>query len=136
MGFDDVNEAILTGGGGYAKLQQRGAVVEGVLVDVSTREMIYDGLVVKSKKTGQPRKEWVFVLDTNDGRIKVSARENIQIATRSALDKSGSTKLEAGAKIRFEVVKDSVRGEVSAEVVVTYTPPKFQVFADDDAPPF
>lgn len=135
-GFDDVNNDIATGGGGYAKLQTKGTVVEGILLDVTTRTMVYDGTIVTAKKSGQPRKEWVFTLETPEGNVKVSAREGVQIATRKALENAGATKLERGAKLRFEVTKDSVRGVSSAEVDVTYEKPKFGALPvdDDDAP--
>lgn len=135
-GFDDVNQDLMTGGGGYAKLQKKGTVVEGILTNVQTRPMMYEGAEVKSKKTGLPRKEWVFTLDTADGPVKVSAREGVQIATRNALEKAGVPKLEAGARIRFEVTADSVRGEKSADVSVEYIPPKFASLPQDDDAPF
>ncbi len=135
-GFDDVNNDIATGGGGYAKLQKKGTVVEGILVDVTTRTMVFEGSIVLSKKTQQPRKEWVFTLDTPEGPVKVSAREGVQIATRQALEKAGVSKLEKGAKIRFEVTKDSVRGVASAEVDVTYTAPKMSSLPESDELPF
>lgn len=135
-GFDDVNQDIATGGGGYAKLQTKGTVVEGILTNVQTRPMVYEGEVVLSKKTKQPRKEWVFTLDTPEGPVKVSAREGVQIATRNALEKTGKAKLEPGAKIRFEVTKDSVRGVSSAEVTVEYIPPKFAALPNDEDAPF
>lgn len=135
-GIDDVNNDIATGGGGYAKLQTKGTVVEGILLDVTTRQMVYKGDIVKSKNTGQPRKEWVFTLETPDGNVKVSAREGVQIATRDALERAGVAKLEVGAKIRFEVTKDSVRGVSSAEVAVEYIPPKFAALPTDDEAPF
>lgn len=136
MSFDDVNQDIATGGGGYAKLQKKGTVVEGILVDVKTRPMVFDGAVVLGKKSKQPRKEWVFTVETSDGITQVSAREGVQIATRNALERAGVPKLEKGAKIRFEVIADSVRGEKSAEVVVEYIPPKFAALPDDDEAPF
>lgn len=135
-GFDEVNADIRTGGGGYVTLQRVGDETAGVLVDVVTRQMRYKGELVKSKKTGEVRKEWVFTLETDKGVVKVTARENIQIATKEAMAKAKVSKLEKGAYMSFKVTEDSVRGEKSAEVDVNYTPPKFESLPDDDEAPF
>lgn len=134
MGFNDVNEAIRTGGGGYTKLNTKGQVLEGILLDVSVRDKVYKGKVVPSNSTGLPRKEWLFVLETKDGVTKFAAVESAQIAVKNAL-KEGQ-KLEKGGKIRFEVTESSVQGEKSPEFVVEYIEPKFTTVTDDEDVPF
>lgn len=137
-GFDAVNEAIQTSGGSFAKVKNRGDVVEGIILDVVVRDQVFEGKVVPNSTTGEPRKEWLFSLDTSAGVTKFAAKEGAQTATRNALGNAGVKKLEKGGRIRVECTQEFKRGNPNQyqEFSVTYTPPKIQTFSDDDPPPF
>lgn len=135
-GIDDINNSIAMGGGGYANLKTKGNVVEGVFLDGQVRDKYHDGKVVKSQ-AGNVRQEWVLVLDTPDGHVKVTANEDLQITIKKALQEAGVQKLERGAKLRVEVLKSTIQGKlVTDRFAVTYTEGKFQALPDDDAAPF
>jgi hypothetical protein len=136
-GFDAVNEAIKTSGGGYVKTKNKGESVEGIVLDVQVRDKVFEGKIVP-KQDGTPRKEWLFTLETAEGIIKYTANEGAQTAVRNALAQSGAAKIEKGGKIRFTCTQEFKRGTPNQfqEFEVVYSAPKFVELADGDEPPF
>jgi hypothetical protein len=136
MSFDDVNQAIRSGGGSFAKLSVQGQVLEGNLLDCKVQEKIFEGKKVPNATTGQPRIEWLFSIETADGIKKFSAMEGAQSAVRTAMAEAGVEKMEMNGRIRIELTQEYKRNVQFAEYKVTYTPPKFQTLPDDDEAPF
>lgn len=136
-GIDDINKDLATGGGGYANLKTKGTVVEGIFVDGQVRDKYHEGKVVRSQ-AGNVRKEWVLVLDTPEGRTKVTANEDLQMTIKRALQETDVQKFEQGAKLRIEVLKSTIQGKlVTDRFQVTYTPPKMgSLPVETDEPPF
>lgn len=133
MSFDDVNQAIKNGGGSYAKLSVKGQILEGIVLDVKVQDKVFEGKKVPNATTGEPRKEWLFTLETNEGVKKFSAMEGAQTAVRNALN---GVKIEKGGKIRFELTQEFKRGVQYAEYVVEYIAPKFETVDDNEDVPF
>lgn len=137
-GFDALNEAIQTSGGGYVKIKNKGDSIEGVVLDVQVRDKVFEGKVVPNSTTGAPRKEWLFVLETANGIFKFAANEGAQTAIRNALNTAGVKKLEKGGKLRVTCTQEFKRGTPNQfqEFEVVYSAPKFVELADGDEPPF
>lgn len=136
MSFDDVNREIASSGGGWFKLTKKAhGVLKGKIVNVKVRDKEYQGKPVKSAKSGEVRKEWIFTLTDPEGNtVNWAAVESAQFAIRGALN---GRKLEPGGFLQIAVVEDSVQGTKSAEYKAKYDGP----VADDpfegvqDTPP-
>jgi hypothetical protein len=121
MSFADVNRRIKASGGNYVKLSKKSdGSLQGKILDVVERNKQYQGKVVTSSKTGEPRVEWVFTLDVNGETKKWAANESAQFAIRGALD---GRELKEGGLLQVVVTEDSVQGQKSAEYKVKYTDP-------------
>jgi hypothetical protein len=128
MSFEDINREIANSGGSYVKLTKKEhGVLSGKILDVKVRDKVFKGKVVPNKN-GEPRKEWLFTLETADGIKKWAAVESAQFAIRGALD---GRKIEAGGLLQVKVVEDSIQGEKSAEYKALYTSPVDDPFAND-----
>lgn len=91
--LDDLNQAAASMGGEWAKLRTTDdPPIEGKVVAFEVRDKTFEGAVVTNRKTGQPRQEWVFTLDTGNGEhTKVSLNESAQRAVSAALKEAGAT---------------------------------------------
>jgi hypothetical protein len=136
-GFDQLNEELGRQGGSYAKLNKVDcAPVDGRVIDVQVRDKIYDGVIL-TDKNNNPRKEWVFEVDTKDGTVKVSLGESGQITVKDEIrklsEKAGEpVQIKPGGTVHFHVLEDSKPGKAQAKIAFKYTPPKAQTIAADE----
>lgn len=130
--LDQLNDEIASFGGEWVKLNRKEhGALEGEIVDVEVREKSFEGQVVLSRKTGQPRKEWVVTLRVpeterdgadDDGIRKVSLNESGQRAFAAAV-KAAKAKVEAGGTLKIGVKADPATDREQAEYQARYTPP-------------
>jgi hypothetical protein len=143
-GFDDLNEELSRQGGSYIKMNKTDcAPLDGRVVDVEVRVKQYEGTVLEDKN-GNPRKEWVFTVDSDNdeqGTVKIALGESGQITVKDFMKKLGEKEgrkviIQRGGRVHFHVVKDSVQGKKQAEIAFKYEEPKATTVDDDDEPPF
>lgn len=140
MSLDAINEAVEAFGGQWVKLNRKEhGTAEGTLVDIEVREKTFEGELVLSRKSGEPRKEWVitYTVDEDqrdgaedDGTRKLSANESLQRALKKAIKDSGS-KAERGGTIKMKVTEDPEKETQQAEYVAKYTPPVKTIEVED-----
>ena len=114
MSFDQINDRIQTMGGRWAKLTHTGDKLVGTLLEADETERTDpDGDVVRSKKTGEPRKVWNLTLQTDeradsddDGVRKFSANESCQGAIGKAVKEQG-VRLGVGCTIKIGVTAEN-----------------------------
>jgi hypothetical protein len=130
MSFDALNEAISRGGGTWVNLREKGDRIEGTIVDFEERTKTYEGEPVLSRKTGKPRIEWVFTLQTgesdgadDDGIRKVALDEWGREEFKAAVKRSGS-RAEAGGTLVLAIVENRDKPTDSAQqhLRAKYTP--------------
>lgn len=122
--FDELNQEISKSGGTYVKLNRKEhGVLEGVILDAEVRDKTYEGQVIVSRKSGKPRKEWLFTLDTGgEEPVKFAANEGAQFAIRQAVKDAGG-KLEKGGILKVGVKTDPASTTEQAEYQAKYTAP-------------
>lgn len=138
--LDELNNEISKSGGTYVKLNRKEhGVLEGVILDAEVRDKTFEGQVIVSRKSGQPRKEWLFTLDTGaEQPVKFAANEGAQFAIRQAVKDAGG-KLEKGGTLKVAVKQDPATSTQQAEYQAKYTAPTKTAVSDaiaEDAPPF
>lgn len=142
MSFADLNNEIKTKTGAWVNLKDKGDKIAGKLVaEPEVRDQKYNGAIVpvtneKSPNFGKPRKEWVFTLETSDGRtVKVGVKESGQSAIIGALN---GRNMELGGHLQLEIV-DKQSGK-QPEFKAIYTSPTKDFPTDNtpdiDEPPF
>jgi hypothetical protein len=142
MSFDALNEAIARGGGTWVNLKAKGDRIEGTIIDFEERPKTFEGEPVLSRKTGKPRFEWVFTLQTgesdgpdDDGVRKVALDEWGRGEFKDAVKKSGAA-AEAGGLLVLAIVEDrkSPTDSVQQHLRARYTPPakSLGIPAEDD----
>lgn len=128
--LDDINRAIDSFGGQWVNLRKKtDGVLDGLVVSVEERDKTFEGAVVLSRKTQQPRREWVFVLkterhetDEDDGVRKFAANESAQRAIAKAVKESGR-KLEVNGRLKVVVTTDPENDRDQAEYKAKYEAP-------------
>lgn len=130
--LDTINEAIENSGGAWLKLNRiEHGPVEGDIVDVEVRDKTFEGAAVLSRKSGQPRKEWVVTLrldpdkrenPEDDGLRKLSLNESGQRAFAAAV-KEAKSKVDVGGRLKIAVKVDPPSDREQAEYQARYTPP-------------
>ena len=137
--LDDLNQAAASLGGEWAKLRTTDdPTIEGKVVAFEVRDKSFEGAPVLNRKTGQPRKEWIFTLDTGNGETtKISLNESAQRAVSSALKEAGST-AKVGDTLKIGVAEDppSDREQAIYRARWTPAPASLGVPADDSNEPF
>lgn len=127
-----INQDIESGGGKFVKLRDSGDAVIGELLGIDERQKMWEGAPVLSRKTGEPRKEWVITLRTelsegpdDDGIRKIAANEGLQIAiknhmreTKALFPDGWGGRLAIGVKVGAPNATSQVE-----EWSVRYTPP-------------
>lgn len=127
-----INQDIESGGGKFVKLRDTGDAVVGELLGIDERIKMWEGAPVLSRKSGEPRKEWVITLRTDlsegpddDGVRKVAANEGLQIAIKTHMRESKQLfpdqfggRLAIGVKVGAPTTTSQVE-----EWSVRYTPP-------------
>lgn len=133
MSFEDINNHIRSTGGDFVKLTKKEhGGIKGKVLDVKIRDKEYQGKVIPNKK-GEPRKEWLFSLETEDGVKKWSAGESAQWAIRGALN---GRKIQQNGLLQVTVTEDSVQGQKQAEYKVIYSDPVIEFPVEEDEPPY
>lgn len=128
--LDDINQAIDSFGGQWVNLRTvSDGVLKGNIVSAESRGKTFEGAPVNSRKTGQQRTEWVFVLETDrretdedDGVRKFAANESAQRAIAKAVKDSGK-KLEQGGTLAIVVTADPENDRDQAEYRAEYKAP-------------
>lgn len=116
MALDDIINDALSSGGKWLKMGKVGDKIVGDIVDIDKRDKRdLEGNVVLGKKSGEPRKEWVVTIKTDeredgddDGVRKFSANESMQRALKEAIKRAGFTsgnQLE-GAKLAIQMTRE------------------------------
>lgn len=128
--MDALNDEIASSGGSWVKLiSSDDAPVEGTIIEFEKRDRrTPQGEVVLSKKTGKPRIEWVFTLQTDrrdddddDGIRKLSCNESLRFTIADAIRDAGKP-AEVGGTLKVGFV--SRDDEYSQAVYqAKYTPP-------------
>ena len=135
--LDHLQEAAASIGGNWAHLKSTDDPdVEGKVLAFEIREATFEGALVKSRKTGAQRYEWVFTLDTGNGEVtKISLNESGQRAVSVALKEAGST-AKVGDTLKIGVAEDppSEREQATYRARWTPAPASLGVPADDGEP--
>lgn len=140
MSIDALNEAVASSGGTWVKLRNTDdPAVEGTIVSFESRDKRNpDGDIVASRKTGKPRTEWVFTLQTadrdgedDDGIRKLSCNESMQRAIRDAIKASGK-QAEEGGTLKIGVKANPEDSYSQADYQARYTPPAAKVDLPDE----
>lgn len=139
MSIDALNEAVASAGGTYVKLVSADdPPVEGTIVEFDKRERrTPKGEIVMSKKTGKPRIEWVFTLQTDlrttdddEGVRKLSCNESMQFAISDAIREAGKP-AEIGGTLKVGFVsRDDEYSQATYRA--KYTPPANTIDLPDD----
>lgn len=147
--LDEINQQIATAGGKWVNLRRKtDGILEGTIVNVDQRQKTFEGAVVLSRKTGQPRIEWVFTLQTDlsdgggddDGLRKFGAVESAQRAITAAVNDTPMRKLAIGGKLKIAVTEDPASDRDQAQYKARYEPPAVETaraadpFDSDDSP--
>lgn len=108
MSFADLNNTIRSKTSQWVNLRFVGDYVSGKIVaDPVVRDQSYKGTVItvtnkESANFGKPRQEWVFTLETDEGKtVKVGLKESAQSAIMAALN---GRDIEMGGHIQLKVV--------------------------------
>jgi hypothetical protein len=126
----DINDAIASMGSRWIK--QRATTdpaIDGTIVSYESRNKTFEGAPVLNRKTGQPRVEWVFTLQTSacedsedDGVRRYGAAESCQRAIAEAVKQSGH-KLAVGGRLQIAVIADPATDREQPTFKAKYTPP-------------
>lgn len=127
---DDINDAISTMGARWIK--QRTTTdppVDGTIVSYESRNKTFEGAPVLNRKTGQPRIEWAFTLQTadrdgadDDGIRRYGAAESCQRAIAEAVKETGQ-KLAVGGRLQIKVSANAPTDRDQPAYRAKYTPP-------------
>jgi hypothetical protein len=125
MSFDDVNREVQSAGSAWVKLTKKShGMLKGKLVNAETRDQRdMQGEVLKGKKSGVVRTEWVLTLEVDGETKKFSAKESAKTAIKAALDTAGVKSMASGGFLQIVVVEDSVQGKSQATYKAKYTAP-------------
>lgn len=122
--LDQLNTAAASLGGNWRKLRTtEDGAIEGRVLSFEDREKSFEGAVVLNRKTGQPRREWVFTLevDGEDEPIKIALNESGQRAVAAALREAG-VKAKEGDTLKIGVKTDPPSDREQAEYQARWTP--------------
>lgn len=154
MSLDYINDQISSMGGRFVKPAVKGDMLRGEIVAAEERTKTYEGEPVRNRKTGEPRKEWVFTLryldakivspeygdkitqvkDSDDGLCIFVANESAQRAIGKA-SKTAGVKLAVGAVLAVAVTEDPPTATSQAEYQAQVEAPALiDVTSSDDNP--
>jgi hypothetical protein len=108
--FDDVNEHADQLGGNWFKFKEVGDTFAVRLTSMAKREQrdYETGTVKLTRKTKQPRWEWVVTGMAADGNLaKTALNEGAQSAASAARKKSGAASFQPGGWLSVTYVSDS-----------------------------
>lgn len=137
--LDELDQAAASMGGNWAKLRTTDdPPVEGRVLAFEQRAKQFEGTPVLNRKTGAPRYEWVFTLDTGDEEpTKVSLNESAQRAVAAALKQAGA-KPTVGDTLKIGVRANPASDREQAEYQARWTKnaAPLNVPTSDDEVPF
>ena len=139
--LDQLNTAAASLGGQWRKLRATDdGVIEGTVLAFEEREKTFEGAPVLNRKTGAPRKEWVFTLAVagEDDPVKVSLNESGQRAVAAALREAGA-KAKEGDTLKIGVKVNAASDREQPEYQARWTPaaaPLDVPTGADDSDPF
>ena len=139
--LDQLNTAAASLGGQWRKLRTTDdGVIEGTVLAFEEREKTFEGAPVLNRKTGAPRKEWVFTLAVagEDDPVKVSLNESGQRAVAAALREAGA-KAKEGDTLKIGVKTNAASDREQPEYQARWTPgaaPLDVPTGADDSDPF
>jgi hypothetical protein len=154
MSLDYINDQISSMGGRFVKPATKGDMLKGEIVAAEERVKTFDGETVRNRKTGEPRKEWVFTLRYIDAKtvspdytekidgVRASddqlcifvANESAQRAIGKASKTSG-VKLAVGATLAVAISEDPPSPTSQAEYVAQVeAAPLINITSSDDNP--
>ena len=139
--LDQLNTAAASLGGQWRKLRTTDdGVIEGTVLAFEEREKTFEGAPVLNRKTGAPRKEWVFTLAVagEDDPVKVSLNESGQRAVAAALREAGA-KAKEGDTLKIGVKVNAASDREQPEYQARWTPaaaPLDVPTGADDSDPF
>ena len=116
MSLDELSQAADSIGGSWAKLRTTDdPPLEGRVIAFEQRPKSFEGQPVLNRKTGAPRYEWVFTLDTGEEEpTKVSLNESAQRAVANALREAGA-KPDVGDTLKIGVRANPATDREQAE---------------------
>lgn len=134
--LDQLNTAAASLGCNWAKLRTReDGTIEGRVLAFEDREKSFEGSVVLNRKTGQPRREWVFTLDTGEEEpVKLALNESGQRAVAAALREAGA-KAKEGDTLKIDVKADPPSDREQAEYQARWTSAAAPLGVPADADP-
>jgi hypothetical protein len=137
--MSDINTEIESFAGQWQQLTKKDhPTIEGRVTYFEKRPATFEGQPSISRKTGQPRTEWVFAVLTDGGdTVKFSLMESGQRAISTAIKANGQSANIPGDRIKIAVTEDSVTGKSQAEYKVkwtTDTAPLAEVAVEDEIP--
>lgn len=135
--LDQLHTAAASLGGNWRKLRTTDdGVIEGKVLAFEDREKSFEGAVVLNRKTGKPRREWVFTLEVagEDEPVKIALNESGQRAVAAALREAGVKPAE-GDTLKIAVKTNPPSDREQAEYQARWTPaaPALGVPSEDDA---
>lgn len=120
---DDINAAAAAYAGNWVKMQSKAdGAIEGIVLSFTVRDMTFEGDRLKSRKTGEQRKEWVFVVQPDGGgeAVKFSLKEAGQRAVAAAIKDSGKS-AKVGDRLKIGVKKDKESDREQPEYQARWT---------------
>lgn len=109
--LDAINQEALSGAapatrdGEWLDLRRKGETTTGRFVTLEERPRTWEGKPVLSRKTGEPRIEWILTFTDGSSTWKLAANESMQSAIRSAIASLGQP-LKVGDVMSIEVVAE------------------------------
>lgn len=156
MSLDHINDQISSMGGKFIKPHLKGDMIRGEIIAAEERTKTFDGEIVRNRKTGEPRTEWVFTLrllehkspnnnsdflnkaddiaGTDDKLCIFVANESAQRAIGKA-SKTANVKLSAGVTLAVAIGEEPETPTSQAEYVAQVeAAPLIAVNHSDDNP--
>ena len=137
--LDELVNAAAGIGGNWAKLRTTDdPPIEGKVLAFEDRPKTFEGAPVLNRKSGAPRREWVFTIDTGDDEpVKVSLNESGQRAIAAAL-REANAKPNVGDTLKIGVKANPPSDREQAEYQARWTPasPALSIPDGDDGDPF
>lgn len=138
--LDEINRRLDSSGARWINLRTKtDPHLDGTIIDAEPREKTFDGIPIMNRKTGQPRIEHVYTLQTalkedadDNGIRKWAANESAQRAIADAKRAAGKN-LEIGGRLKIAVIVDPATERDQPTFKAKYEPPAATV---DDEEPF
>jgi hypothetical protein len=134
VSFDDVNSAADELGGNWFKFERVGDVFDVRLVGMRVREQrdFETGAVKLTRKTGEPRKEWIVTgMDDSGDLVKTAFSEGAQTAASAARKVSGASSFQPGGRLVLKYTGDRTPPGAKfayKDFAARYSPPAAQSF--------